>query len=412
MKRIISTLFGLALLCMFAEAQAVPGTVAFTGRLSTSNGPVAGNVSLTFNLFSTATGGSSVWTETRSIDAVAGLVYVDLGATSTLDEMDFGNGPLFLQITVSGETLMPRFPIQSVPYAIRARAANSADTLGTLSPGDVALSTHNHDAAYAAIGHNHNGVYAALSHSHDAANINAGTLSTDRYSAAADLGAEGLLNNDAAGDIITRGQGDGRWAALTHAHAATDITSGTLDNLRFSAQSDLSAEGFLTGGQSTDLLMFSDGDARYSLGTHTHPAGSSPTFSVIPTTCLGNIPFTATYTKIANLGSFTKATAGSTVVATFNGRVAVITSMTGTGALFELRLDDVAATSRARASFKSSEVGSDGKTVSLKGVWTGLAAGSHTFSMWVAASGSSTGSGAMVDPGCWSADTIVVEEHP
>lgn len=138
MKRLVSTLFGLALLCLFAEAQAVPSTVAFTGRLSTTNGPVTGNVNIVFTLYDAATGGSSQWTETRNnIAAVNGLVYVDLGAATTLDETVFGNGPLFLEINVAGETLSPRLPIQSVPYAIRSQAANTADTLGTITQGDV-----------------------------------------------------------------------------------------------------------------------------------------------------------------------------------------------------------------------------------------------------------------------------------
>jgi hypothetical protein len=45
----------------------------------------------------------------------------------------------------------------------------------------------------------------------DATNINAGTLSTGRYSAYADLGAEGILDNNADTDLLTRLQADGRY---------------------------------------------------------------------------------------------------------------------------------------------------------------------------------------------------------
>jgi hypothetical protein len=138
MKRIISTLFGLAVLCLFAEAQAVPATVSFTGRLSTSNGPVSGNVNVVFSLFNQATNGTVMWTETRNgLMAINGLVYADLGALTTLDESVLLNAPLFLEITVGGEILTPRLPLQSVPYSIRSEVANSADTLGTIAPGDV-----------------------------------------------------------------------------------------------------------------------------------------------------------------------------------------------------------------------------------------------------------------------------------
>ena len=45
----------------------------------------------------------------------------------------------------------------------------------------------------------------------DAGNINAGTLGTDYYSAYADLTAEGILDNNADTDLLTRTQADGRY---------------------------------------------------------------------------------------------------------------------------------------------------------------------------------------------------------
>ena len=138
MKRILSMLVGLVALCVVTEARAVPGTIAFTGRLSTSSGPVNGTVNATFTLYNAATAGSSVWTENRAgLTANAGLLYVDLGAATTLDEMVFDGTPLFLEIIINGETLSPRLPMRSVAFAFRAAAADSADTLGSIAPGDV-----------------------------------------------------------------------------------------------------------------------------------------------------------------------------------------------------------------------------------------------------------------------------------
>jgi len=138
MKRIISTLFGLAILCLFAEARAVPTTVSFTGRLTTTSGPVSGQVNITFRLFDLATNGTVMWTEPRpNLTATNGLVYADLGALTTLDEGILLNAPLFLEIQVGAEVLTPRLPLQSVPYSIRSEISNSADTLGTIAPADV-----------------------------------------------------------------------------------------------------------------------------------------------------------------------------------------------------------------------------------------------------------------------------------
>lgn len=49
----------------------------------------------------------------------------------------------------------------------------------------------------------------------------------------------------------------------SHTHSATEITSGTLDNARFSAYSDLTAEGYLDNNSDTDLLTRSQADARF-----------------------------------------------------------------------------------------------------------------------------------------------------
>ncbi|HIC88151.1 MAG TPA: hypothetical protein EYP04_01930 [Anaerolineae bacterium] len=52
-------------------------------------------------------------------------------------------------------------------------------------------------------------------------------------------------------------------ARSDHTHSAADITSGTLNNARFSAYADLSAEGYLDNNANADLLIRSQADARY-----------------------------------------------------------------------------------------------------------------------------------------------------
>jgi len=141
MKRLVSTIVGLGLLCLFAEAHAVPATVSFTGRLTTSAGPVNGTVALRFALYDRAVDGTERWAETRpAVTASAGLVYADLGALTTLDESILTDDALFLEIRVGNEILQPRLPLQSVPYAIRAEVANTAETLGPIAPGEVVTS--------------------------------------------------------------------------------------------------------------------------------------------------------------------------------------------------------------------------------------------------------------------------------
>lgn len=132
--------------------------------------------------------------------------------------------------------------------------------------------------------------------------------------------------------------------------------------------------------------------------------------TVLNVNCPSSKSFSDTYVKIFDVGSFSKQDSNSTIEITFSGRIAVTTSLTGTGAHFELRVDDAATTKgRARASFKDDEVGSVGVPVSIAGIFTGLTAGFHTVSIWVRAS-NGVGQGAMVDPGCWRDDHIVIKE--
>ena len=55
----------------------------------------------------------------------------------------------------------------------------------------------------------------------NAGNINAGTLSTDRFSARSDLVAEGHLNNDNDNDLVTRSQADARFVNEGQANSVT-----------------------------------------------------------------------------------------------------------------------------------------------------------------------------------------------
>jgi hypothetical protein len=102
----------------------------------------------------------------------------------------------------------------------------------------------------------------------------------------------------------------------------------------------------------------------------------------------------------------------STVELTFNGRIYVSSFASGTGAIFELRVDDEPSTvGRARATLRAAESGGGGVQASITGLFNGLPAGEHTASMWVRTSVSGAGSQAMVDPGCWSSDVLIVKEH-
>jgi hypothetical protein len=116
------------------------------------------------------------------------------------------------------------------------------------------------------------------------------------------------------------------------------------------------------------------------------------------------------YVKLADLGTFSKLHGSTPIEVVYQGRIAVVGTIGGTGVHFELRIDNVASTvGRARANIKKAEAGSDGIPVSITGYFTGLSQGNHTVSMWVSDTyGTSTD--VMLDPGCWSTDVAIVKE--
>lgn len=128
-------------------------------------------------------------------------------------------------------------------------------------------------------------------------------------------------------------------------------------------------------------------------------------------TCHDPVAFSSDFTKVSDIGLFTQDEAGSTVIATFHGRL-FVESTTASGAVFELRIDDQPATEgRARGRVRTPSESGLQVPQSMAGVFTGMASGLHTVSMWVRAGGTTqSGVDAQLDRGCWSTDHVVVQE--
>lgn len=133
---------------------------------------------------------------------------------------------------------------------------------------------------------------------------------------------------------------------------------------------------------------------------------------VFDVNCTSLPAVTPTYAKLLDMATFTVQSPDSTVNLTFNGRIFVGSFASGTGAIFELRVDDaVSPLGRARANLRAAEAGGGGVHVTITGSFTGLSAGEHTASMWVRTSNGGAATQALVDPGCWSSDVLIVQEY-
>ncbi len=155
-----------------------------------------------------------------------------------------------------------------------------------------------------------------------------------------------------------------------------------------------------------------DTAARAEAAAQTIPApGQLLSCTVLSVSCASLASVTNTMTKLTDVGTFYVAAAGATAIVTAHGRFGIEVITSGTGAVFEIRVDDLPpAAGRARPTVRENEVGLDpAVSDSATGVFAGLAAGTHTVSVWVRGAGGGAGADAMVDPGCWSADHIVVE---
>jgi hypothetical protein len=125
-----------------AQVHAVPSTMAFQGFLADSTGaPINDTVDLTFALYNTQSGGSSIWSETQlNVNVSQGVFSSPLGQVTPLSASLFSGSPLWLGISVDGGAELPRTQLRTSPFAFRAAVADSAAVTGMADDGDWTIS--------------------------------------------------------------------------------------------------------------------------------------------------------------------------------------------------------------------------------------------------------------------------------
>ena len=108
------------------QAQA-PQLINFQGKLNQGSTPPTGTFSMTFCIYPSATGGSSLWCETQNVTVTNGVFNVLLGSVTPFPANLFaGAGERHLGIKVGNDAEMsPRFQFASVAFALRAREVES-----------------------------------------------------------------------------------------------------------------------------------------------------------------------------------------------------------------------------------------------------------------------------------------------
>jgi len=118
----------------------IPQTISYQGVLTDPNGApvVNGNYSLTFRIYTQATGGNSLWTEMQSAAVSSGVFNVILGSVNALN-LPFDQ-TYWLGIAISnGVELAPRTQLTASAYSLNARSiADGAVTASKIADGAVA----------------------------------------------------------------------------------------------------------------------------------------------------------------------------------------------------------------------------------------------------------------------------------
>lgn len=97
-----------------------------------------GSYSFTFSIYTVASGGSAVWTETKSLTVTDGIFQTNLGDTTSLPgSVDFNTDNIYLGINFNSDGEMsPRVRFTATPYAMNAEKVGGltvTSTTGTLT---------------------------------------------------------------------------------------------------------------------------------------------------------------------------------------------------------------------------------------------------------------------------------------
>lgn len=136
-------LTGVLVLCLAGGVRGeVPGLINYQGKLTDGLGvPVNGELEVAFSIYTVASAGGAVWSETRDVTVTDGIFNVLLGAANPLKADLFSAHPAtYLGVKVGSDPeMVPRQEIVSVAYSLKTAGINLKEDrigIGTDDPGE------------------------------------------------------------------------------------------------------------------------------------------------------------------------------------------------------------------------------------------------------------------------------------
>ncbi|TXI33971.1 MAG: hypothetical protein E6Q53_02105, partial [Candidatus Moraniibacteriota bacterium] len=311
---------GLSSFFVFQNAFAATGInqqISFQGKVVNSNGTNVTNGSYTFvfQLYTVSSGGSNIWTETKSLTVTDGIFQTDLGDTTALPgSVDFNTDNIYLGINFNSDGEMsPRVRFTAAPYAFNAKKVGGltvTDTTGTLTiPNGKTISFADAFTTTGAF------PLTLTSTASTTATLPSGTITLADLTTAQSLtnktiGSTGLVFSGATTDITTATNEDLNITANGSGDIVIAVDSGTFVNLTGGTD----GTGALTVAAGDVTL--SDGDLIVSGGDANFTLDVADTFNVIKSG--------------ANAGDVVNITASS--VNAFDGLQLDLTATTDSGA--------------------------------------------------------------------------------
>jgi hypothetical protein len=184
----------LSLAPSYLQAQ-IPRIISYQGVLTDTTGHPKpdGTYSFTFALYTAATGGSPIWSESKSLPIHGGMFYTLLGDNAPFSDNVRFDRSYWLSVKVGNDILSPRLQLSAVGYSLNSVHASRSDTSNysmVATRADTALYAVNSTATFGsatsdiAVVENYNSIVARAN---QPANITSGL--TLRNSTASDPGS-------------------------------------------------------------------------------------------------------------------------------------------------------------------------------------------------------------------------------